>query len=72
MLTRPMGPAPQTTTLSPNLTLPLLHACTATERGSNRAPSSRLWGIIFIKTAGIRFIKTAGIRFIKTAGVTFI
>jgi len=39
--TRPMGPAPVISTVEPNFTSALLQACTPTERGSRRAPSSR-------------------------------
>ena len=38
--TRPMGPAPQTSTLLPTVTPARRHACTPTESGSSRAPSS--------------------------------
>lgn len=39
-LTIPIGPAPNTRTTAPKETFALLQACTPTDRGSRRAPSS--------------------------------
>lgn len=40
-VTKPIGPLPRIKTFDPTRTLAFLQACTPTERGSNKAPSSR-------------------------------
>lgn len=40
-VTRPMGPAPRINTTDPSVTPAFLQACTPTDNGSSRAPSSR-------------------------------
>ena len=39
-LSKPIGPAPHTSTLCPRRTSPVLQACIATDSGSSMAPSS--------------------------------